>query len=215
MKLLKEILFILIGASIIAFLFNLNQSKPLPLIKTEKIIVPVSDSQLFDNETTTTDIQKSDTGKNSTKTAIDTIKKKIENPNNPAIDKKPGIDSTKAPTVENNSAKSNLDKTITYEQLLKLLKNPKFLLIDARHEENYQKAKIGNAINIFPYSDEKEMINKILDLPKDKTLVIYCDGGNCDASHKLAEVIISFGYEKVFIYTGGWDEWAKKRGLKD
>ena len=201
MKLLKEIVIILICSSIIALLFNINQFKPLPLIRSAKINVQISDSLLFDTVST----------KKSNINPIEPIKK-----NNDTIPApKPVLEKSKPSTDTISSLKNNLDKTITYTQLLKIINNPKFLLIDARHKENYLKAKIGNAINISPYEDEKEMMNKILDLPREKTIVVYCDGGNCDASHELAKNILSFGYEKVFIYTGGWDEWTKKHGIKD
>jgi rhodanese-related sulfurtransferase len=215
MRLLKEILFILIGSAFVAFLFNYNQTNPLPLIKSEKKIIEISDSLLFGDEHNKPVNQKVDSVKNTKIYVIDSLKKKIDNPNNTVPTLKSGQDSIKPNSTGISSANSNLEKSITYKQLLKIMDNPKFLLIDARNPENFIKAKIGKAINIFPYGDEKEMMNKILDLPRDKTLIVYCDGGNCDASHKLAEIIIGFGYEKVFIYTGGWEEWTKKSGLKD
>jgi rhodanese-related sulfurtransferase len=228
MKLIKEIIVILIGSAIIAILFNFNQSKPIPLIKSEKIILPISDSILFGNEPNSLietksnvaniEVKKTTTDSNKTKNAIQ-INSKFQNQNitenKTGSTQKANQEMTKpAPNIVSET-KNNLEKTITYNQLLKILNDPKFLLIDARHTENYLKAKIGNSINIFPYGDEKEMMGKILDLPRDKTLIIYCDGGNCDASHELAKIILGFGYEKVFIFTGGWEEWTKKQGMKE
>ncbi|MDX9790292.1 MAG: rhodanese-like domain-containing protein [Candidatus Kapaibacterium sp.] len=106
------------------------------------------------------------------------------------------------------------EETVTYEQMLKLVDNDEFMIIDARSEDFYNNQHIGNAINIFPYDDEAVVMNKVLDLPQDKKIIVYCDGGACDSSHKIAEILISFGLE-AYIYSGGWEEWAKKQGLEE
>lgn len=106
------------------------------------------------------------------------------------------------------------EKTVTYEQMLKIIENDDFIIIDARNAELFNKSKIGNSLNIFPYSDEAEVVNKIFDLPQDKKIVVYCDGGNCDSSHKIAEMLLSFGYDNTFIYSGGWEEWSNKQGIE-
>lgn len=110
---------------------------------------------------------------------------------------------------------SNIDdKTVTYEQMLKIINSDDFIIIDARSADYFNINKIGNAINIFPYDDETVVMNKIFDLPQDKKIVVYCDGGNCDSSHKIAEILLNFGYDNTYIYSGGWDEWTKKQGIK-
>jgi len=116
-----------------------------------------------------------------------------------------------------DSSKLLSDKTVTYEQMLKILESGtgEFIIVDARNSEYWKKSKIGNSINIFPYEDESNVINKILDLPYDKKIIVYCDGGNCDSSHKIAEMMKNFGLENVFIYSGGWEEWTKKKGIKE
>ncbi|MBX3044488.1 MAG: rhodanese-like domain-containing protein [Ignavibacteriae bacterium] len=105
------------------------------------------------------------------------------------------------------------EATVTYEQMLKIVASDDFVIVDARSSDFHEKNKIGNAINIFPYDDESEVMNKVLDLPSEKTIIVYCDGGNCDSSHKIAEILINFGY-KTHIYSGGWDEWSKKQGVE-
>jgi rhodanese-related sulfurtransferase len=118
-----------------------------------------------------------------------------------------------------NKAKSDdleniSDKTVTYEQMLKIINNDDFIIIDARSADNFNKMKIGNAVNIFPYDEETIVMNKIFDLPQNKKIVVYCDGGNCDSSHKIAEILLNFGYDNSYIYSGGWDEWSKKQGIE-
>ncbi len=117
-------------------------------------------------------------------------------------------------TSPEQATTDNLEKTLTYDQVLKLLDNPDFIFIDARSKENYEAGHIGNASNIFPYDDEDVYMEKIYSLPRDKKIVVYCDGGNCDLSHHLAEDLVINGYENVFIYTGGWEEWSQKNSEK-
>jgi rhodanese-related sulfurtransferase len=106
------------------------------------------------------------------------------------------------------------DMSITYEQMLKIIENPDFIIVDARNPVDFAKSKIGNAVNIFPYLEESEVIPKILDLPQNKKIVVYCDGGTCDASHKVVEIMKNFGYNNVYLYQAGWEEWSKKKGIK-
>lgn len=103
---------------------------------------------------------------------------------------------------------------VTYNQLIKYLESPNLILIDARSPDEYHKAHIGNAINIFAYEQDLNLyFQKIATLPKDpnKVIIVYCEGGSCDASHKVSHDLIHLGHKNVFIYPGGWDEWTKLR----
>lgn len=102
-------------------------------------------------------------------------------------------------------------KFINYNQLKKYLNDPSFLIIDARNDIDYANGHIDKAINIDAYlTDQTEYFKQITMLPRDKILIIYCSGGNCDASEKLAKDILSFGFKNVLVYHGGWEEWKSK-----
>ncbi len=100
--------------------------------------------------------------------------------------------------------------TITYEQIKARISNPEFVIIDARSPEDFAKGKIGEAINIFPYGDEGQYFEQIYTLPRDKKFLIYCTGGDCDLSHHLAEDMKTAGFENMFIYVGGWEDWITR-----
>ena len=119
--------------------------------------------------------------------------------------------------VEIDSDFSNLDKTITYEQVLIIVNNPEFIIIDARNDEQFAENHIKGAINISPYEDSDLLLDKIISLPQEKKIMIYCDGGDCDSSHKLAEDMLDLGITNVFIYSGGWEDWDnnKQNNTKD
>jgi rhodanese-related sulfurtransferase len=113
-----------------------------------------------------------------------------------------------------NHGKEYFDKTVTYEQIIKLLEKPDVIFVDARTPEQYAKGHIGNAVNIFTdMENQEELLMKINELPPNKIYILYCDGGSCDLSPKLAEIMFDFGYEQCFLYKGGWEEWIKKQNL--
>jgi rhodanese-related sulfurtransferase len=104
------------------------------------------------------------------------------------------------------------NKSISYNQIFRFSSNQGVVIVDARRPEAYSAGHIGNSVNIFPEWEEAEYVQKILTLPRNKPIIVYCDGGTCDLSHELArDLIMSFNFKKVFIYTGGWEEWSKRQ----
>lgn len=102
---------------------------------------------------------------------------------------------------------------VTYGQLKSIIGKEGFIIIDARRPEAYAEGHITNAVNIFPYSENPDdYFGQLVMLPRDKTIIIYCDGGTCDLSHHVAEELINMGYPKVFLYRGGWEDWSEKEG---
>ncbi len=81
--------------------------------------------------------------------------------------------------------------------------------MDARSAEHHAEGNIPNSINI-DVQDFQSNIPKVIGLPRDQAIVVYCGGGNCDLSHELANNLSALGFKKVFVYTGGWDEWKTK-----
>lgn len=217
MKTVKEIVYIGFFATAIAIAYNFTLPKPLSLIREKKVVAAVDDNLLFSQDTvanykpnTTQSITDTVSLTKNDKIAIDSINSKQKKADSLIASAEIKENNSKADKQKIAEAHQNLAKTVTYEQMLKIINNDSFIIIDARNPENFNKEHIGSAINIFPYGDEGEMMNKIMSLPYDKKIVVYCDGGACDASHKIAEIIISFGYDKVFLYSGGWEEWALK-----
>lgn len=47
-----------------------------------------------------------------------------------------------------------------------------------------------------------------LDFPGAQTLIIYCEGGDCQTSLALAKIIHDKGYKDIRIFSGGWTEWS-------
>jgi len=109
------------------------------------------------------------------------------------------------------------DKVVGYEQIVKLLDKKDVQFIDARSPEQFADGHIGNAVNLFPLADNQEdLIVRVNELPHDKILIVYCDGGECDLSHELAKILFEFGFKQTFLYHGGWEEWSlRKKKIED
>lgn len=205
---------IIVGVSFMfATVYNLFSSNPLPFIRQQKQIEKVSDKDLqptiINDTTQSQQVHSSGLPEKAPDKPLQVAtaapkEKGMEKP----VREKP-VQNEKPASAENEKP---ILKTVTYEQLVRLLNDPGFLFVDARPAEEYNKGHIPNAINIFAYEENKNLyFSTIGGLPQNKTLIVYCDGGNCDASHKLAEDIFSFGFKKVFLYSGGWEEWIQKR----
>jgi rhodanese-related sulfurtransferase len=212
-KTLIEAAVIVVASSLLGLAYNFYSSKPLPLIKQEQLNAGVSENELLG-------------GIDTTKTAAamqpaskDTIPKAIENKSKNEEEKLPAkeeISTTTKDSKEQSAAPAPIQiKEIGYKLVDKYKSDNRFLLIDARSAEIYSKGRIGSAINIYPLGDNQDQyFREINTLPRDKAIVIYCDGGACDLSHHLAEDLKNFGYTKIFIYKGGWEEWIKVKGIK-
>ncbi|MFO7447204.1 MAG: rhodanese-like domain-containing protein [Ignavibacteriaceae bacterium] len=80
------------------------------------------------------------------------------------------------------------------------------IFIDAREHEDYISGHIKNSVNI-PYYDFDNYKNSLRNIPKDEPVVTYCGGTDCDLSIVLGNKLNSLGYEKVFVFFGGWEQW--------
>lgn len=207
---IKSGIVIVIASVTIALLYNVIRSDEcsgkIPFFKPSKENLIVSDDELFGNSNmpNNTELQIKDTTYIDTTTNVDTIIPTADTPN---VDK---VDYETLPPNETKKTSSADYSIITKEQMEKIAadNSNNFIIIDARNPEEYKKAHIGNAINIFPYDDESIVFEKIQTLSISKIIIVYCDGGDCDSSHMLGKMLDLFGY-KFFIYEGGWEEWDK------
>jgi histidine triad (HIT) family protein len=102
-------------------------------------------------------------------------------------------------------------REITYAQFKAFLTAGPYYLIDARGAEKYAEGHIANAVNFYGGEAEARIPDMLQSVPKDRVILIYCDGGECELSHHVADVLKRFAYGPIFIYTGGWAEWTTKK----
>lgn len=87
------------------------------------------------------------------------------------------------------------------------------ILIDARPAVKYEKGTIPSSLNITD-TDFENGYKQIMDLAKDKELIVYCAGFNCEKSPIVAQMLKEKGHKNVKLYSAGEPEWAKKSYLE-
>jgi histidine triad (HIT) family protein len=107
-------------------------------------------------------------------------------------------------------AQPGLVKEISHDMFVRLMSSAPYYLIDARGAEKYAEGHIANAVNIYGGEVQSRIGDILQSVPRDRIILIYCDGGECELSHHVADVLKQFNYGPIFIYTGGWAEWSKK-----
>lgn len=202
----KKIFGILIGSFVLGLVINYFNPEGIPLIR-EKVELKWAPDSLF------LDLDKS------TPVSIDdSLSLEISE-----VDKEKGLENTKLKEVVEEETepitsepKKIIDeiketiaftepKAITLDQAYTLF-NRNVIFVDARDEADYLAGHITNSINI-PFDDFDNHKQKLELLSKEKSMVIYCGGTDCDLSILLGNLLFEQGYKQVYIFFGGWFDW--------
>ncbi|MDD3324067.1 MAG: rhodanese-like domain-containing protein [Sulfurospirillaceae bacterium] len=89
----------------------------------------------------------------------------------------------------------------------------KALLIDARPNPKYLSGTIPSSLNI-PDTQIDKYIGQLDKTPKDKEIIVYCGGWDCEKSPIVAGHLKSKGFTNVKLYQAGEPEWAAKSYLE-
>lgn len=87
------------------------------------------------------------------------------------------------------------------------------ILIDARPALKYEKGTIPSSLNISD-TDFENGYKQIINLAKDKELIVFCGGYNCEKSAIVALMLKKNGHKNIKVYSAGEPEWAKKSYLE-
>lgn len=100
--------------------------------------------------------------------------------------------------------------TLTLRQAYKLWEDGAYF-IDARHEHEFEEGHIQYAAwlasTLFDTDSDRafEIANS---MPPGDTVVIYCVGGECDASHNVARRLAQIGFTDLRIMGVGYTDWV-------
>ena len=98
---------------------------------------------------------------------------------------------------------------ITIEQA-KLLFDSKIAFVDARHLDEFEAGHVDNAFLLSSDDVTSGKGTEVLSyLDKGSPIVVYCNGGACDASENLVKVLQVLGYKGCRIMTDGYPAWQK------
>lgn len=81
------------------------------------------------------------------------------------------------------------------------------VFLDSRTEEKYLEGHVLGAINI-PFESGERIVEEQIAFPREKTLIVYCDGNECQSSVLLAKALAKYGFEDIRVFFGGWVEWV-------
>jgi rhodanese-related sulfurtransferase len=89
----------------------------------------------------------------------------------------------------------------------KLYDSKKFVFVDARSQDDYDEGHIKGAVSL-PVGQFDEIIEVFLEQypPKD-AIVTYCSGRTCEDSHRLAQLLLEFGYTEINVFIDGFPGW--------
>ena|SRR3989344_6212330 len=100
-------------------------------------------------------------------------------------------------------------KTINLQELTKMIepgkKHP--IIINTLPKNDFLKQHIPGSINV-PADQISKKAPELF--AKHDWLVVYCTGPKCETSKKAAEYLQKLGYENVFRFEGGLEEWTKQ-----
>jgi len=92
-----------------------------------------------------------------------------------------------------------------YKLILENEHNPDFVILDVRSKKEYNNGHLKNAINISYFSTV--FMDKISNLDKSKTYIIYCHSGvrSGGAFKKMKNA----GFNSIYDFSGGFTAWKK------
>jgi 3-mercaptopyruvate sulfurtransferase SseA len=97
---------------------------------------------------------------------------------------------------------------ITCEELKRLIDSKAtqdIVIVDTQPSEYFAEAHIPGAVNL-PYTDR---IKPPVNLPRTKTLVLYCPCQNEEESTEMATKLEKLGYSKLKLLQGGLPRWRE------
>lgn len=89
---------------------------------------------------------------------------------------------------------------------------PDVLWVDARSSREFNEGHIPGAILLNEEEWEALFFDFIGVWDGEQPVVVYCGGGQCLASHRVAERLrTDLATDKIYVLKGGWPEWEKHR----
>lgn len=87
------------------------------------------------------------------------------------------------------------------------------LFVDARNLEEFECGTIPGSISVpfeaLPEGNLAPYFDSVLVSPKDRMLIVFCSGEECDLSLHLSRNLKLLGYTNIAIFFGGAREWEK------
>jgi len=114
------------------------------------------------------------------------------------------------PGEPQNTDETSPFETVTLQEAYALFEDNAAVFLDARNEEDYTAGHVPGSFwlpfSAFFSGKPPQLVNE---LPQDMPLVVYCEGGDCHASHQVAEMLLDFEFTDLRILEAGWPGWEE------
>ena len=97
---------------------------------------------------------------------------------------------------------------VSTRRLKTLIDRAEVVVVDARRARDYSTGHIEGAINVPVGSDEDYLREAMAGVPKDATIVVYCQTASCPFGEIVADELMSNGFQAVRILRGGRLKWT-------
>lgn len=101
------------------------------------------------------------------------------------------------------------DEFLGLDQAKELWQTGAALFLDARESADYAAGHIGNALNLPAQSFERHFGDIAPLLAPESRLILYCDGRECELSHRLRASLRQLGYTNAHLLFNGWTAWRQ------
>lgn len=98
---------------------------------------------------------------------------------------------------------------IHIQEALNLFQSGEAIFVDTRHEFDYNLGHIRGALNL-PLAEFDSKQEVISSLGRNKTIITYCDGAECNSSVEVATKLAESGFTSVKVFFAGWNEWQNQ-----
>ncbi|MGD1020335.1 MAG: rhodanese-like domain-containing protein [Verrucomicrobiia bacterium] len=97
--------------------------------------------------------------------------------------------------------------TVSLEEAKALWGSGTAFFLDARATADYHAGHIAGALSlpIEEFDDHYPQIQPVL--TPDSAIIVYCDGQDCDLSHRLMNRLRELGYHNARLLVNGWTTW--------
>jgi rhodanese-related sulfurtransferase len=103
-------------------------------------------------------------------------------------------------------------KPATIDDVRNAISGKSAVIVDVRLKSFYDDAHIPSAVSVPEDQPSPDSLLR-LGAPEvgfESRLIVYCDGGDCEASINTAIKLQTLGFKNISVFLGGWGEWSKQ-----
>ncbi len=100
--------------------------------------------------------------------------------------------------------------TVGLDQFHSAVDRKNALILDARPSAFFEEGHVPGALNLArdDFAHDYRHLANVLKAATDKSIIVYCSGGDCHDSRLVANALLSLGFSNVSVFTGGWEAWS-------